>query len=489
MLESVHARRPESRSIDPTARRIGDLISRSLLTCPSAATLREGAERMVAAGAEVIVVLDAAGEPVGTVCDSDLRRAVAQGLAGSTRIDAAMASPAVTIGSEAYFFEAVQALLRHRRRHLVVLEDGRPLGVIADTDLLGARAPGPLYVSLRIQGAATLDELAALGAARLDAVRLLQRAGLQAQRIARISAEINDQLVGRILSLVEAQLGPAPVAYCWLGLGSEGRREQTLHTDQDNALIFADPPAELADRAAGYFAELAERVVAALERGGLPRCKGGVNASNPRWCQPLGAWRALFAEWVNRPRPEALLHSAIFFDLRAVGGESGLADALWENLARWIPRSPAFTKLLLAETLAHRPAIRPLGGFMLDHGEQRGRVELKWGGLMPVVEPARIFALSRGITLTNTADRLRELRRLGYLGERDADDLIGAYEFLMGLRIRRQLDQLQAGQEPDDRVSPAELPRVEAVMLREHLKVVTQLQGFIESQLQVGGGS
>ena len=473
--------------LDPTARRLADLVTRPLLTCSVDQSFREAAARMTADATEALVVLDSRGQAAGIITDVDLRRAVAAGLDGSTRVEAVMASPLVTVDADAYFFEAVHALLRHRLHHLLVVEDGRPLGVLAEVDLLAARSQGPLYVARCIEQTDSLDRLAKLQPARIAAARLLHRAGLQPHEQVQITAEINDQLVGRVLGLLEGQLGPPPLPYCWLGLGSEGRREQTLRTDQDNALVYADPPPDRAEAAAAYFAGLAEQAVAALERCGLPRCKGGVNASNPRWCQPLGVWRDHFARWVHRPEQEALLNGAIFFDLRPVAGDPTLAVVLWDDLRSAIPRAHSFIKLLLREALAHRPPLGFRGSFHVEtDGEHRGGFDLKWGGLMPVVETARVFALSRGITETNTLDRLRLLRTAGELSERDTEDLIAAYEFILSLRIRHHLDQLAAGYEPDDYVIPDQLGRVEASTLREHFKVIAQLQGFIQSQLQVG---
>jgi CBS domain-containing protein len=478
---------PAALSLEPTARRVADFVGGPLLTCSLGSAIREAAGRMVEQDRDAVVVLDRDGEPVGIITDSDLRRALAHGPPGSARVEALMSSPVVTLDAEAYFFEAVHAMLRHRLHHLVILDRGRPLGVVSETDLLAARAQGPLHVARRMQQAQDLAALAEVASARETAVRLLHRAGVTPDDLARITAEINDQLVGRVLTLVEAELGPPPLPYCWLGLGSEGRREQALKTDQDNALVYADPPPEGAEAAGRYFAALAERAVAALELGGLPRCKGGVNASNPRWCQPLETWRAYFAGWLQRPEEGALLNGAIFFDLRAVAGDEALAGTLWDDLRVRLPRAQAFIKLLLREALAHRPPLGFRGGFHLEHsGEHRGGFDLKWGGLMPIVEPARVFALARGITETNTLERLRLLRDSGELNGRDAGDLIEAYRFMVELRIRHHLDQLAAGLGLDDYIVPEQLGRVEATTLREHFRVVARLQGFIEAQLQVG---
>jgi CBS domain-containing protein len=474
--------------LDPTARRVGDLLGRPLVTCPAGTPIREAAQRMADLGSDALVVIGPDGEARGIVTDVDLRRrVVAVGLPLSTVVERVMSAPLVTVDADAFFFEAVHTMLRHRLHHLVVLEQGRPRGVIADGDLLAARAQGPLFVARQLDLARSLDQLVGLRPARERALRVLFRAGVDGYDLGRITAETNDHLVRRVLELVEEELGPPPLPYCWLGLGSEGRREQTLKTDQDNALVYADPPAELADAAEAYFTELAERVVAALERCGFPRCAGEVMATNPRWRQPLAGWRGHFARWVRRPEPEALYNAEIFFDLRPIGGDGSLADRLWADLLDWIPESPLFAQLLMQAALSHRPPLGVFRKFVVERsGEHRGGFHVKARGLMPVVEAARAYALARGISRTNTVERLRALKEREAMPERDAEDLIAAYEFVMKLRIRHQLEQLAAGEPLDDFLVPDRLSRAERNALKEHFKVIADLQSYIQSQVMAG---
>jgi CBS domain-containing protein len=489
---SVAARpRPDSvapPALDPTARRVGDMLGRPLVACPPTTAIREGARLMAERDINSVVVVGPGGEARGIVTDSDLRRrVVATGLAGSTAIEAVMSAPLVTIDADAFFFEAVHTMLRHRLHHLVVVQEGRPLGVIADGDLLAARAQGPLFVARQIDLARSLEQLAELRPARERAVRVLFRAGVNGYDIGRITAETNDHLVRRVLGFVEDELGPPPMPYCWLGLGSEGRREQTLRTDQDNALVYRDPPRELAATAESYFTDLANRAVAALERCGFPLCEGGVMATNAQWRQPLEVWRGHFARWVRRPEPEALYKASIFFDLRPIAGDDSLADALWDDLTEWIPESPLFIQHMMRAALNHRPPLGFFRSLVVEHsGEHRGAFHVKARGLMPVVEAARAYALGRGITLTNTCERLRALRDLGAMPERDADDLLAAYDFVMRLRIRHQLEQIAAGQPLDNFIVPDRLSRADRMALKEHFKVIADLQGFIHNRIVVG---
>lgn len=476
--------------LDPTTRQVGDIVARPLVTCRAGTPIREAARRMAERDSDAIVVLGMDEEAVGIVTDADLRRRViATDRPGSTPVEQVMTSPLVTVDADAYFFEAVHTMLRHRLHHLVVLDRGRPRGVIEDGDLLAARAQGPLFVARQLELARSLDQLVRLRPSRERAVRILARAGVSAYDLGRITAETNDYLVRRVLELVEEELGPPPLPYCWLGLGSEGRREQTLKTDQDNALVYRDPTPDLAEVAETYFADLAERGVAALERCGFPRCAGEIMATNPRWRQPLSAWRDHFAHWIRRPEPEALYNAEIFFDVRPVAGDGSLADQLRTDLAEWIPGSPSFVRLLFGAALSHRPPLGLLGHLAVERGgAHRGGINVKARGLLPIVEMARAYALARGITRTNTFERLRALRDLGAIPTRDAEDLIAAYEFILRLRIRQHLDQLEAGRPMDDFIMPASLARAERNALKEHFKVVAGVQGYVESLAMGRGG-
>ncbi len=484
-----HRRSAPPPSLNPAARRVGDLLARSLVTCQIGTPVREAARRMTEHDANSIVVLGEEREARGIITDSDLRRRVlGSGRSPEAAVEVVMSAPLVTIGDDSFFFEAMHAMLRHRVHHLVVVRAGVPCGVLADRDLVAALARGPLFVARQLDQARSLDQLAELTPARQLAVRVLFRSGASPYDLARITAETNDHLIRRVLTLVEEDLGPPPLPYCWLSLGSGGRREQTLKTDQDNALVYSDPPLELADASARYFGELAGRVVDALERCGFPRCHGELMGSNPKWCQPLDVWRGYFSRWVRRPEPEALYNAELFFDLRPTGGDSVLADTLWGDLAGWIPESPLFAQLLMRAALSHRPPLGLFRNFVVEQsGAHRGGFHVKARGLMPVVEAARAYALARGITDTNTVERLGALRDNGAINARDADDLIAAYQFIMGLRIRQHLEQLAGDLPLDDFIVPARLSRVERKTLKEHLQVIGELQSFIESRVMAGG--
>ena len=308
-----------------------------------------------------IVVVDAAGRPAGIVTDRDLRgRVIAGGRSPDDPVMSVMSAPVVGLSPEATVYEALLEMTRRNIHHLAVIEGGRLVGVVSSHDLLLLQAAEPLELARAIPAAASREDLAALMPRFVDTTRRLVETGVSAHQIGRLVSELNDQVIRRVIAFAEADMskegaGTPPVAFCWLVLGSEGRREQTLHTDQDNALVYDRPPARLGPDAERYFRGLAERTVAGLVALGYPPCPGGSMASNPRWCQPLSVWRQYFADWVRQPEPENLLYSSIYFDLRPVSGEPALAGALRDEIREQVAAWRSFPRYLATLAVSHAP--------------------------------------------------------------------------------------------------------------------------------------
>lgn len=466
-------------------RELGDLLARDLVACPLGTSVRRAAEQMARADTGSIVVLDEQGGARGILTDSDLRRrVVASGRPPDTPVEAVMSSPVLTVALSTLVFEAIGLMLERRIHHLVVAEEGRAIGVVAESDLVAAISVGPLFLARRINAATSVEQLIEARAATLQMVRALFESGLGAYHLGRITAETTDRIVQRALGLVEGELGPPPLAYCWLGLGSEGRREQTIHTDQDHALVYADPRPEQAEPAAAYFLRLGERMVEILEQCGIPRCKGNVMASNPISNRPLAGWRERFSAWMERPEPEALLNAAIFFDLRPVGGETSLGFALQEQVAEQAPRAHRLLTLLADQTFRYRPPLGFFRSFVVERsGEHRGELNLKGGGTAPIVDLVRIHALRQGLRQTNTVERLQALAARGAVPKEAAAELVAAYEFLLLLRLRGHLAQLAAGRRTSNYVEPRTLGRADRLLLKEYFKVIADAQEELQAEL------
>jgi CBS domain-containing protein len=395
------------------------------------------------------------GEPMGILTDRDLRsRVLAEGLGPETPVAQVMSAPLKAFPADAPLYEALLFLLRERIHHLALTRDGDVVGVVTDTDLLRHHVKSPSYLLKRIDRFADVADLGAYGSEIAGMVEALRSSGLDATDIGRVVASLNDAVVQRILRLAIRELGEPPCPYTWIVFGSEGRREQTLLTDQDNALVFRDDD----ETARSYFPKLAERVVADLTRASFPPCAGGFMATN--WHRSLGEWERLFDGWISSPDPQALMEVANFFDFRAIGGRLDLTS-LQERI-REGARQQTFLAQLARASLRMTP---PLGLFHRIREGEEG-VDLKAGGIMPIVGLARVHALEAGSTARSTLRRLDAAAQAGTLSRDGAETLAEGYRFLFTLRLSAQLRAVREARPVSNHVHLDQLSSLE----RRHLK-------------------
>jgi len=312
----------------------------------------------------------------------------------------------------------------------------------------------------------------------------LVRQGTSAQDVGRVVTTVGDAIEQRVLSLAEAELGPPPVPYAWLTLGSRARYEQALGPDQDHALLLHDDyrPAVHAP----YFEELAELVTSGLETVGYPRCRGGKMATNPKWRQPLAAWRSHVAHWVGKPTSEAVLEASVFFDLRHLHGDPGLTAELAGTQRRAAQGAPIFLAHLAAHAASHHA---PLGFFrelvVERSGDHRDTLDVKRGGINIIVEIARLHGLACGSEATSTIARLEDGVAARRLSPALAADLRDAWEFLAHLRLRHQTEQVGAGRPADNWVDPSGISSFEKRHLKAAFGVIRSAQGALAQRYPV----
>jgi CBS domain-containing protein len=469
--------------------RVRDFLRGPAVTCPPGTSVADVAALMQRAGAAVVVV-GPDGAPLGIVTDRDLRTKVvaARRDAGATRAGDVMSAPLRTIAPEAFAFEALLEMTRREIHHLVVVEAGRVAGLLASDDLLMAQAVHPVMLAREIAQAPSREALAGCAAGVTALVQRLVADGGRVGDIARIVAELNDRIVTRILAQAEAALaergdGGPPVTYCWLVFGSEARREQTLRTDQDNGLVYADPPPELVSRAAEYFTRLADEAIAGLIAVGFPPCPGNAMASNHRWCQPLAVWREYFREWMARPTPAHILTASMYFDLRPIVGAATLGESLAALLRDEAPGQRQFLTAMTKDVVDRRLPVGLFGGLRVPRsGPRRGALDLKGAGGMQFVGAARVHALELGLAETGTAERFLAAGGRGLYDPAVATQIVDAHEDLLRLRLAHQLACVREGRPPDNDVRPGDLSRRDDVLLREALRVAGRVQARLRER-------
>nr|WP_290665341.1 DUF294 nucleotidyltransferase-like domain-containing protein [Ardenticatena sp.] len=449
---------------------VQSLIQRPPVFVAPNSSVAEAARTMHAHGISSVLVEH---DPVGILTVRDLRsRVLAAERPPETPVHAVMSCPVITIPATATLFEALLVMLEQGIHHLPVQHEGRIVGVITDTDILHRQLYNPLLLFERVRRAQHPNDLHTY-ARDLNATALwLFENGLDVIHIGRIVAMLNDTLTTRLLTFAEARLGPPPCPYAWLVFGSEGRMEQLLLTDQDNALVYAEASPEHD----AYFAQLATFVVDTLLAAGFPPCQGGYMAIH--WRRPLDEWERLFRAWVQTPTPDALLEAGIFFDLRQVHGTLSIRSL--EQIIRESGSQPRFMAHMARAALAWQPPL----GFFRRIRDQHGKVDIKRGGIAPIVALARLYALEAQSPARATIERLHDATARGILSKEGGETLQEAFRFLMRLRLRAQREALKQQHEPDNMIVLEALSSLERRMLKETFFAIRDMQDAIGLRYQ-----
>ncbi|GGL38464.1 cyclic nucleotide-binding/CBS domain-containing protein [Phycicoccus endophyticus] len=450
---------------------VRELVAREPVSVPSATSIREAARVMAEQRVSSVLVMER-GRVAGILTDRDLRtRVVAGGVDASAPVAQVMTADPVTTSVESLAFEALLTMTSRHIHHLPLVDaEGRAAGVVTTTDLLRLEEANPVYLAGDIVKQPDVEGVARSASRLPRVVQGLVEQDASADDIGRVATAVGDAVERRVIALAEAELGPPPVPYCWVALGSRARLEQALASDQDTALLVDDA---LDEDGQAWFEALAERVTEGLVRCGYPRCRGEVMATNPRWRKPVAAWEREFSSWLSAPTPEAVLHSSIFFDMRAVHGQEELLVRLRRHVLRATPGAQTFLAHLARHAGAHEPPLGFFRGFVLEKaGEHRDTLDIKRGGILPVVELARVHALAVGSAAVNTRARLAAAAEGGALSAELAEDLRDAFEFIGYVRLRHQSEQVRAGQVSDNFVAPDSLSSFEKRHLREAFAIV-----------------
>jgi len=466
--------------------RINELLNRPAVTLPADASIVQAAQLMRSEGVSCLL-LTAPGtttQIAGLITDRDLRnRVLADELSPTTAVAEIMTQDLVTIAADQFVFEAMLKMLRHNLHHLPVLKQQQPVGVIAIADIIRHESNNSLYIVSSIFRQQTVTELSQLTPAVQACFVRMVHEDANSQMIGSAMATIGRAFKQRLLELAEQQLGPPPVPYCFVALGSMARDEQLIVTDQDNAIILDDrfEPA-LHD---AYFSQLATFVCDCLAACGYPYCSGKIMATNSRWRQPLGVWQQYFTDWIQKPSAETLLHSNIFFDLDAIYGVKQFAEVLNQLIAKQAPDSKLFLASMTRNALLRTPPLGFFQDFVMDEdGKQNDSLNIKRRGTAPFTDLIRVYALSLGSTQRNSYHRLQDIAKANILPKGRAADLRDAFELIAMTRIRHQAYALQQKLMPDNNVRPAALSEFERKQLKAAFQILANAQKFLKFHFQ-----
>ena len=472
---------------DPRYRTVGSLIRRAVVTSDTGMTVAEAAARM--ADERVSCLLVPMRGSWGILTDRDLRtRIVATGGDPEAQVETVATFPVRTVDADALAGDALTEMFAAAVHHLPVVEEGRVVGVVTDTDLMGIGRHTPFALKSAISRARTSEALSGAGRDLPDLVVALVDASADPVDIGRVIALVTDTMTDRLVELAVEQLGDPPAAFAWLALGSAARQEQALTADQDHAVAFEMAEgADLAD-IDRYFAELAERVTAGLGSAGIPRCHGDAMAVHAPMRQPLSAWETRFRSWIAQPSAETSVLSSIGFDYRRQAGALD-AEGPLDAVLRGARDNPAFLRHLGRRALAKEPPTGFFGDLVVERrGEHAGRLDVKRGGITIVTNLARVWGLSAGASVKDTLARLEAATATGALDPDVAWELADAFRFLWDVRLRHHAEQVRQGFAADDNVDPATLGTVARSGLKEAFRVIRRAQRLLASDLGVDVG-
>jgi CBS domain-containing protein len=449
---------------------LGDLVQRAPVTCRSETPLRTALTEMHERRIGSMLVTSERGEPLGILSREDvLGRVTLGGVSLETPIGEVMVSPVHHLSHEHTAEDAALLMSRHTIRHVPITRDGVVIGIVSERDLFAMQRLSLKHVSTSIRAAGDVDMLKLVAQDIRRFARSLLSQGVQARQLTALISHLNDVLTERLLELKAAEHGVDLSQLCWLALGSEGRSEQTIATDQDNALILPDSSDAAYRQTALAFAR---DVNQALDACGYPLCKGGIMAGNPACCLTLREWRERFSHWIEHGAPQDLLNASIYFDFRPLAGDLTLAQRLRAEVNRTASRVPRFLKQLALNALTREPPLNWMGGIAAD---DNGCIDLKLQGTALFVDAARLYALSQGMAATATRERLEAVGPVLGVTAAEYEAWVRGFEFLQMLRLQIQLEGAAMGEQPNHIVVDS-LNDIDRRILKETFRVARSLQ-------------
>jgi len=466
--------------------RLGELAMRQPISCAPNMPLRDAVRHMHEGQVGSIVIVDPGLRPQGIFTLRDLRRAVADGSSLEQPISSLMTQSPFHLPPSASAFDAAIAMTERHIAHVCLVEQGKLCGVVSERDLFSLQRVDLVHLARTIRHAGRVENLVALREEIRQLVDRMLAHGASASQITHIVTLLNDHTVSRVIELTLEELGDPGVPFTWLCFGSEGRREQTLHTDQDNGILFEAGDGAEAAAIRGRLLPLAMEINQRLAQCGFTLCKGNIMAGNPQLCLSRQEWSRRFAGFVREASPENLLASTIYFDLRTVWGDANGCETLRDELLGQIAGNSLFQRMMAENALRQRPPVGRFRDFVVARrGAEKDTLDLKVQGLTPFVDGARLLALAHGIKASNTQQRLRELTERGVIDPLDGAAYEEAYHFIQQTRLQQHQLQARQSQPYSNRLDPDSLNHLDRRILRESFRQAQRLQSSLTLRYQL----
>ena len=466
---------------------VKDYCHRSLITCNTTDSVKLSAEVMRDKGISSLIVCDTQGKPVGIMTDRDLRsKVVAGGLNPETvKVAEVMTAPVISVHEEDTLFEVLYRMSHHRIHRVGVVDDQNSLvGLINESDIIRLQNRSPQRLLRAIDEALSVADLKKIHQESEQLVVFLSRSGVRTRELVKLISLLNDQIADKLIALLkDSQFPEMGKVSTFLVLGSEGRQEQTLKTDQDNAIIISDEATPEEVEEIEVFSQV---LIDSLIEIGVPECPGGIMAKNAFWRRKLGDWKDAVDSWIASPSGENILNFSMFSDMRSLCGDCRLVEGLRAHIIQRAEENTIFLARMAANVCRFPPPIGMFGRIKTEKtGDQAGMIDLKKAGIFALTEGIKTLALNVGVLEGSTHEKIGVLMKKGVLSQAQADDIEASFNLLTFLRLRGQVNSASAGREITNHIYPGSLDRVEKGRLRLALDVVHSFQGMLNQYFQL----
>ncbi|MBC7627886.1 DUF294 nucleotidyltransferase-like domain-containing protein [Ferruginibacter sp.] len=467
------------------SRRIESLEYREIVWCRSNTPVHQAALVMGQQKISCLFVKDAQSKIIGFITDITLREnVVAKQASYQSPVSSVMDTPIASINVHAFVYEAVLSMFRTKMRYLLVEKNGEYVGFISRNKLLSEQGQSPLLFIQSVKQSRSVEELKRKWEAVPALVTQLLERGVHAAIVNQVITTVSDTIAIKVIETVTKQMGAPPAKFVFMVMGSEGRKEQTLKTDQDNAIIYEDKANEHREEVREYFLKFATFISGYLNTIGFSYCSGGYMAQNPKWTHSLSHWKNNYFSWIKETLPETVMQIATFFDCRYLYGDETIIKELEVFLSGQLqnPMDRLF-HFMAQNALQYEPPLtaffKNIRTFKVDKKEV---FDIK-KAMTPIVDLVRVYALKNHIFESNTGERLKALKDMQVFTESEVTELLQSYYYLMGLRLKTQSQQIiQNHLPPDNYIMPQQLTKIDQLTLREIFKTIQNFQLRIRMQ-------
>ncbi|MBU2937867.1 MULTISPECIES: DUF294 nucleotidyltransferase-like domain-containing protein [Pacificibacter] len=459
---------------------VSDLMAPSPITCPPSLSIKDCALLMRDNKVSSVAVTSE-GALKGLVTLRDMtNKVLATGRSSDDTVSTIMTENPISLPSNALGSDVIHTMLEAKIGHLPIIDAGQLVGMVTQTDITGFFGSSQTQMLFDLSHANTIEEMARVTARLPEFLMQLVGAHLAHDVVTRKITDIADIVTRKLVAMYQQENGPAPVGFAWAACGSQGRREQTGVSDQDNCLII---DSAATDQDMAYFQTMAKFVCDGLDACGYVYCPGDMMAMNARWRQKLDVWESYFAGWITSPDSEAQMLASVMFDLRVIAGDEDLFLPLHAKALEAARDNSIFVAHMIANSLTHAPPLGLLRGLAtIKSGEHRNHIDMKHAGVVPVVDLGRVYALQGGLLAVNTRARIDEAIEAGIISKSGGDDLMAAYDTIATARLAHQAAQVRTQTAPDNYLSPSSIPAFERSHLRDAFVIVRTMQSSLSAQ-------